>query len=127
MTEQLITALDRRQLLTRVMPMCSLACLCGSWVGAGDVKLLAALGAWLGPTATFWACLYGLAGGGLLAIALAVAGGAEVRRSVTTNLTTSFLTLSTPDAPRRAKSLTVPLAVPLAIAASAVFISSGGF
>ena len=38
MTEQLITALDRRQLLTRVMPMCSLACLCGSWVGAGDAE-----------------------------------------------------------------------------------------
>jgi len=38
MTEQLMTALDRRQLLTRVMPMCSLACLCGSWVGAGDAE-----------------------------------------------------------------------------------------
>ena len=34
MTEQLITAVDRRQLLTRVMPVCSLACLCGGWVGA---------------------------------------------------------------------------------------------
>lgn len=38
MTEQLVTALDRRQLLTRVMPMCSLACLCSGWVGAGDAE-----------------------------------------------------------------------------------------
>ena len=39
MTEQNMTALDRRQLLTRVMPACSLACLCGGLVaaaGAGD-------------------------------------------------------------------------------------------
>lgn len=38
MTDQLLTALDRRQLLTRVMPACSLACLCGSWVMAGDAE-----------------------------------------------------------------------------------------
>ena len=37
MTEQLITALDRRQLLTRVMPACSFACLCGGWVEADGV------------------------------------------------------------------------------------------
>ncbi len=36
MTEQLIAALNRRQLLTRVMPACSLACLCGGWVEADD-------------------------------------------------------------------------------------------
>jgi len=44
--------------------------LCG--MGAGDVKLLAAVGAWLGPVATVWVALYtGIAGG---VMALVVAG-----------------------------------------------------
>ena len=34
MTEQLITALDRRRFLIQVMPACSLACLCSGRVGA---------------------------------------------------------------------------------------------
>src|SRR5436190_14463152 len=35
-------------------------------MGAGDVKLLACLGAWLGPQVTLWAALYAsIAGGGM--------------------------------------------------------------
>jgi prepilin peptidase CpaA len=41
-------------------------------MGGGDVKLLAAIGAWLGPMATLWVAVYtGIAGG---AIAVVVAG-----------------------------------------------------
>lgn len=40
--------------------------------GAGDVKLLAALGTWLGPGAVVMAFLYGAIAGGLLAIAHAL-------------------------------------------------------
>ncbi len=41
-------------------------------MGAGDVKFMAALGAWLGPTATFWAVIAGGLAGGVLALGLIV-------------------------------------------------------
>ena len=41
-------------------------------MGAGDVKLLAALGAWLGPDAAFWMAIYGSMAGGVLAVAVAL-------------------------------------------------------
>jgi prepilin peptidase CpaA len=44
-------------------------------LGGGDVKLVAALGAWLGPEATLWLALYTGAAGGVLAIAVALARG----------------------------------------------------
>jgi prepilin peptidase CpaA len=62
------------------------------WVGGGDVKLLAGLGAWVGPHAVVWTALCGLVGGGAVALAIVAAGP-------------------------RARSITVPLAVPLVAAA----------
>jgi prepilin peptidase CpaA len=44
-------------------------------MGAGDVKLLAALGAWLGPWAAFWVAIYAALAGGILAIVVSVARG----------------------------------------------------
>lgn len=44
-------------------------------MGAGDVKLLAALGAWLGPRETFWVAIYASMAGGVMAVALALASG----------------------------------------------------
>jgi prepilin peptidase CpaA len=44
-------------------------------LGAGDVKLLAAFGAWLGPMAAIWAGLYGTIAGGVLALLVAVTTG----------------------------------------------------
>jgi len=41
-------------------------------MGAGDVKLLAALGAWLGPGAAFWMAIYGSMTGGALALVVAL-------------------------------------------------------
>jgi prepilin peptidase CpaA len=41
-------------------------------MGAGDVKLLAALGAWLGPGAAFWLAIYGSMSGGVLAVIVAL-------------------------------------------------------
>lgn len=40
-------------------------------MGAGDVKLLAALGAWLGPWGIVWAALYGTLIGGLMGVFVA--------------------------------------------------------
>jgi len=44
-------------------------------LGAGDVKLVAALGAWLGPGDALWLALFTGAAGGLLALGVALARG----------------------------------------------------
>jgi prepilin peptidase CpaA len=44
-------------------------------MGAGDVKLLAALGAWLGPAAAAWTALFSLIAGGVLGLAVALGYG----------------------------------------------------
>lgn len=44
-------------------------------LGGGDVKLLGALGAWLGPAGIIWAALYTGVAGGIMAIVAAVASG----------------------------------------------------
>jgi prepilin peptidase CpaA len=41
-------------------------------MGAGDVKLLAAMGAWLGPGAVCWVAIYGSVAGGVLALPLII-------------------------------------------------------
>ena len=51
-------------------------------MGAGDVKLMAALGAWVGPHTAIWVALYaGLAGGPLAVMAALLKG--KLRQSVT--------------------------------------------
>jgi hypothetical protein len=72
-------------------------------------------------------CLLGLAGGGLLAASIAIAGGASMRRAVATNVTRSLITLTAPVAPARGRRHTVPLAVPLAAAAVGMWLATGGF
>ncbi len=44
-------------------------------MGAGDVKLLAAFGAWVGPVDAVWAGLFGTIAGGVLALFVAVSSG----------------------------------------------------
>ena len=44
-------------------------------MGAGDVKLLAAIGAWLGPVGAAWTGLYGALAGGAMALVVALARG----------------------------------------------------
>jgi prepilin peptidase CpaA len=44
-------------------------------MGGGDVKLLAALGAWLGPGDAFWLAIYASVAGGVMAIAVSLARG----------------------------------------------------
>jgi prepilin peptidase CpaA len=44
-------------------------------MGAGDVKLLAALAAWLGPAESVWVALYAAAAGGVLALVVSLATG----------------------------------------------------
>ena len=44
-------------------------------MGAGDVKLMAALGAWLGPTDAAWTAIYAAIAGGVMAVSVALARG----------------------------------------------------
>ena len=44
-------------------------------LGAGDVKLLAAIGAWLGPMAAVWTGLIGAVAGGIMAVVVASTRG----------------------------------------------------
>jgi prepilin peptidase CpaA len=44
-------------------------------MGAGDVKLVGCLGAWLGPGTALWVALYSMIAGGAMALALALATG----------------------------------------------------
>jgi prepilin peptidase CpaA len=44
-------------------------------MGGGDVKLMGALGAWLGPALALWVALYSGAAGGLLALSVAMYQG----------------------------------------------------
>ena len=44
-------------------------------LGAGDVKLMAALGAWLGPADALWLGIYTAIAGGIAALAVAAARG----------------------------------------------------
>jgi len=44
-------------------------------MGAGDVKLLGALGAWLGPVAAVWVALYSGVAGGLIGLLVAAFSG----------------------------------------------------
>jgi prepilin peptidase CpaA len=44
-------------------------------MGAGDVKLLAAIGAWLGPSQALWTALYASIAGGVMALVVAAMHG----------------------------------------------------
>ena len=48
-------------------------------MGAGDVKLLAATGAWLGPWGALWTALYGAVAGGVMALGASLARGYTTR------------------------------------------------
>lgn len=44
-------------------------------MGAGDVKLVAGIGAWLGPASTVWVALFSLAAGGIIGLLVALGYG----------------------------------------------------
>jgi prepilin peptidase CpaA len=93
-------------------------------MGAGDVKLAACLGAWLGPSASLYVALYSALAGGVMALAVALATGyfTTALRNVWLLLAhwrvvglrpLPELTLETASAPR------LPFALPIAAGAAA--------
>ncbi|NOT25177.1 MAG: hypothetical protein HOP16_03645 [Acidobacteria bacterium] len=87
-------------------------------MGAGDVKLLAAIGAWLGPRDVAWVAIYGSMAGGVMAVAVALASGylrtavSNVRNLVTYWVLTGprpvpGITLEESKAPRLAYALPI--------------------
>jgi prepilin peptidase CpaA len=44
-------------------------------MGAGDVKLLGAVGAWLGPTGALWSAFFAVMAGGVLALVIGLRHG----------------------------------------------------
>jgi len=88
-------------------------------IGAGDVKLFAAAGAWLGPAATWRAALVGAAIGGMLAIAMLVRErrARQGLENVMTSISTRSLAVLAPGA---SNSRQLPYGVALACGALVV-------
>lgn len=88
------------------------------WIGGGDVKLLAAIGGWLGPELTVWAALYGTAAGGVLSIVYVVFFvPREIRREVVAGFKAMFLLQRVEAPPAREARFSPPYALALAVGA----------
>lgn len=94
-------------------------------MGAGDVKLLAGLGAWFGPSDALWAALYAGLVGGPLALIVAASRG-YVSRSLANlwGLLTYWRVMGIRPAPdltlRTARGPRLPYALPIAVGAGLV-------
>jgi prepilin peptidase CpaA len=89
-------------------------------MGAGDVKLMAAIGAFLGPWLIFVAFIWTALAGGVLALLLI--GWRKTFRQTSQNLKTILLSLSMGTSPRQAnitldnpKLIKLPYGVPIAL------------
>jgi prepilin peptidase CpaA len=91
------------------------------WMGAGDVKLMAAVGAWLGPPASLYAVLAAMVAGGVIAAIVAAGRGNLLRslRGAVLLLPGLATRAAKSGTPAESKGTYVPFA--LAILAGAVF------
>ncbi len=86
-------------------------------MGAGDLKLLAALGAIGGPAFVFWCAIYTSIVGGFIAVATLVA-----KRRFTPVVAGMALDLSAHQLPRATSNIRLPYAVPIALGAVAALV-----
>ncbi|MGO8897459.1 MAG: prepilin peptidase [Isosphaeraceae bacterium] len=103
-------------------------------MGAGDVKLMAGVGAWLGPVLTFWAFVSTALVGGLLGVAMIVASGNVIHHWVMLQtIVHEILTIRNPvelaeRADQRKKTMMLlPYGIPIAIGSIACFGWMGKF
>lgn len=89
-------------------------------MGGGDIKLLASLGAWMGPGAALWIAIWTSLSGGVMALAMALSTGYLTHAFLNLSMLAGYwrhvgfqphpaLTLESAEAPR------LPYAVPIAI------------
>jgi prepilin peptidase CpaA len=101
-------------------------------MGAGDVKLLAGVGAWIGMAHTFWAFVLTVVIGAILAVAMVAARGAwgkHIRQFFA--ILFEILIVRNPEklaalaAERKPKMLLLPYGIPIAIGTIVYFLVNG--
>jgi prepilin peptidase CpaA len=101
-------------------------------MGAGDVKLLAGVGAWVGTTITLWAFAISAVVGGVLAVVMVlVKRGWYKHRTQFWMICNEILTVKDPEklsaiaAERKSSMLLLPYGIPIAIGTIAYFAMAG--
>ena len=88
-------------------------------VAGGDVKLLGAMGGWLGPVATLEALLFGSVAGGLLSMFYLWRAPADQRQEILTNLRLTLYLRAMPEVAPRPRYQSPPYAIALSAGAVA--------
>jgi prepilin peptidase CpaA len=101
-------------------------------MGAGDVKLMAGMGAWIGPWLTFWAFIATTLTGGLIGLVMmAYSGDLVGHLAMMQFIGREILTIRDPTklavraAERKPRMLLLPYGIPIAIGSIACFAWSG--
>ena len=101
-------------------------------MGAGDVKLMAGVGAWMGPSITVWAFVTSAVVGGLMALAMVAWSGQFVRHWVQFQaIGREILTVRNPEklaataAARKPTMMLLPYGIPLAVGSIGYFAFAG--
>jgi prepilin peptidase CpaA len=101
-------------------------------MGAGDVKLMAGVGAWVGPVVTLWAFATSAVVGGLMALAMIAWSGQYVRHWVLfQTIGNEILTVRDPAklaataAARKPNMTLLPYGIPLAVGSILYFACTG--
>jgi prepilin peptidase CpaA len=101
-------------------------------MGAGDVKLMAGMGAWVGPWLTFWAFISTAMVGGLMGLAMmAYSGNMFGHIVMMRSIFDEIITIRNPTelaqraAERKPRMLLLPYGIPIAVGSITYFAWSG--
>jgi prepilin peptidase CpaA len=101
-------------------------------MGAGDVKLMAGVGAWVGATVTLWAFAISAIIGGVIAVVMVIIGkGWSKHQGQFWMICNEILTVKDPDklasiaAERKPTMMLLPYGIPIAIGTIAYFACTG--